>query len=147
MRGTFFGVGLFRMQRHLLGLIAATCLIGAVSLWLFQSMAVAGSHLAFFLLRIGLVLGVIWLAFPQASRILQNTSRMMLSLILGGIVLIAVRPMLIPYVLIALVIGWLLSNRINPQAILKSFGGGSQRRSRRSTTVEGRASRPEKKDS
>lgn len=134
------------MQRHLLGLIAATCLIGSVVLLLFQSLAVAGSHLAFFLLRIGLVLGVIWLAFPQASRILQNTSRMMLGLILGGIVLIAVRPMLIPYVLIALVIGWLLSNRINPQAILKSFGG-SKRRSRRNTTIEGGSCRNDQKKS
>lgn len=134
------------MQRHLLGLIAATCLIGSVVLLLFQSLAVAGSHLAFFLLRIGLVLGVIWLAFPQASRILQHTSRMMLGLILGGIVLIAVRPMLIPYVLIALVIGWLLSNRINPQAILKSFGG-SKRRSRRNTTIEGGSSRNDQKKS
>ena len=134
------------MQRHLLGLIAATCLIGSVVLLLFQSLAVAGSHLAFFLLRIGLVLGVIWLAFPQASRILQNTSRMMLGLILGGIVLIAVRPMLIPYVLIALVIGWLLSNRINPQAILKSFGG-SKRRSRRNTTIDGGSCRNDQKKS
>ncbi len=121
------------MQRHLLGLMAAVALIAAVALWLFQAMASAGSHLTYVLLRIGLILGVVWLAFPQVTRLAKTTSRGMLGLLLGAIVLVALRPMLIPYVLVALVVGWLLMNRINPKAIMEKFGP-VKRRARQSNS-------------
>lgn len=131
------------MQRTLLGIIAAGCLLGAAAMWIMYAAAEASFYTAGFLLRMGLILGAIWLALPQAARIIQVTSGPMLWLIIGGIVVVALRPALLLYVLVALIAGWFLAGRIKPLALLGKFAA-PKRRARRSTTIEGKTAPPSK---
>ena len=64
--------------------------------------------------RIGLVLGTIWLAFPQVLQILEKVSPAVIGCILAGVLVVAIRPKAIVFVgpvLVAIAflhfVGWL----------------------------------------
>jgi hypothetical protein len=92
------------MQRHAAGAIALLLLIGSGLLFAFhptwdETQAFASSSL-----RMGAVLGAIWLAYPELIRL----PKWLVPLILGTVVAIAVRPKsalyVVPIVLMILIL-------------------------------------------
>lgn len=104
------------MRRHAFGILAIGLLCAAVyGLARYGIDNSQASMLSSMCLRIGLVLGAIWLAFPQISRLTVTTSTWFL-LLLGAIgMMIAARPKLIvvlgPIMLLLILLqffGWLI---------------------------------------
>ena len=104
------------MQRHALGIISLISLTAAVyGLVKYGISDGQTSVFASACLRIGLVLGAVWLAYPQLIKLRGGTSGWFIAL-LGGIALcIAVRPrlavVLVPIMLILIALqffGWLI---------------------------------------
>jgi hypothetical protein len=67
-------------------------------------------------LRVGLVLGAMWLALPQIHRILATTPRWLLVAMAIGLVVIVVRPILALVVIPALFALWILGPRLASKA-------------------------------
>ena len=67
-------------------------------------------------LRVGLVLGAMWLALPQIQRILAKTPRWLLVALAIGLVVIVVRPILALVVIPALIALWVLGPRLATKA-------------------------------
>ena len=79
-----------RSQRILLGTIAATMLLAGIALFAF--FPAANPALTAILIRVGTVLGVVWLAFPQLKTVGQKVPVVIACGLLGGLVLMAARP-------------------------------------------------------
>lgn len=77
-------------QRILLGVIASIMLLVGIALYLF--FPAASPAVTATLIRVGTVLGVVWLAFPQLKTVGQRVPVVVISGLLGGLVLMAVRP-------------------------------------------------------
>jgi len=110
------------MQRNLLGVIALVLLVagGVVALGLAgpaSSASWTGSAI-----KIGLMLGAIWLALPQIERWLVNTPQWLLVASLIGIVLIAIRPWGAVVIVPLLIAMWLFGPRLASQADAKLGG-------------------------
>ena len=79
-----------RSQRIILGVVAGIMLLfGVVSYLLFPA---ANPAVTAILIRVGTVLGVIWLAFPQLKTMGQRLPVFMVGGLLGALVLMAARP-------------------------------------------------------
>jgi hypothetical protein len=79
-----------RTQRILLGAIAALMLLGGIALYAF--FPAANPALTAILIRVGTVLGVVWLAFPQLRTVGQRVPVVIICGALAGLVLMAARP-------------------------------------------------------
>ncbi len=77
-------------QRVILGVIAAFMLLTGVALYAF--FPAANPALTAILIRVGAVLGVVWLAFPQLKTVGQRVPVAIAGCLLGGLVLMAARP-------------------------------------------------------
>ncbi|MDA0807029.1 MAG: hypothetical protein O2983_00500 [Planctomycetota bacterium] len=102
------------VNRPLVGVIAAACLVMAGVLWRMpdsNEMWVAG------LMRAGLMTGAFWLALPTKDRpaAWANVSPRTLIGVVGGIIAVAARPKLVlmysPVLIVLGVIGFLLKRR------------------------------------
>ena len=87
------------MRRHILGILSCL-LIGSycVMLLRFGFDETQESWAASICMRIGLVLGTIWLAFPQVLQIFERVSPAIIGFILVGALIVAVRPKAILYI-------------------------------------------------
>ena len=77
-------------QRILLGAIAAVMLLVGITLYAF--FPAANPAVTAILIRVGTVLGVVWLAFPQLKTVGQRVPVAIVCCLLGGLVLMAARP-------------------------------------------------------
>lgn len=102
------------VNRPLVGVIAAACLVMAGVLWQMpdsNEMWVAG------LMRAGLMTGAFWLALPTKDRpaAWANVSPRTLIGIVGGIIAVAARPKLVlmysPVLIVLAVVGFVLKRR------------------------------------
>ncbi len=104
------------MRRHLLGILSLVLLAGAVyGLLRYGTAESQASMLSSMCLRIGLVLGAIWLAFPQVRQLSGTMSPWMVApfALLGIIVLARPRTavVMVPIALalgVLAFVGWLL---------------------------------------
>lgn len=110
------------MRRTILGILALLLFLGGVlGLWWVGGADRDGGAAASISIRAGVLLGAIWLAMPQLSRLAKIFPPWMFGAAGIGVVLLIVRPRLIGYVLplfgVLLVIhfaGWLF--RPSPQS-------------------------------
>ena len=77
-------------QRILLGTIAAIMLLAGIVLYAF--FPAANPAVTAILIRVGTVLGVVWLAFPQLKTVGQRVPVAIVCCLLGGLVLMAAQP-------------------------------------------------------
>ena len=82
-----------------MGVIALLFMIGWAALMIGGRNSGSSQILAASSLRIGMVLGAIWLALPQLSQLRNRTPPWLIGTLLGGAIVIAVRPRLFVYVL------------------------------------------------
>ena len=106
------GYDLSVMNRTLLGICALVSLVaGGITLARGQN-DITSTSFAAGCLRVGLVLGAMWLALPQINRMLATTPRWLLVSLGIGLVVIVVRPWL-ALVVIPILIGlWFLGPRL-----------------------------------
>lgn len=103
------------VRRHILGVLSILALIAAAVVW-FGYDGNQTKMLAAMCLRVGLGLGVIWLALPQIVTICERfPPRLMFAVLLGGMLALA-RPKTLPLValIVAVVaalefVGWMLT--------------------------------------
>jgi hypothetical protein len=104
------------MNRTILGLTAIMLLvIGATTLW---SMPKNGDAIAFAggCVRVGLVLGALWLALPQILSFFKRAPRWLLAASGIGIVVCAVKPWLLLLVVPLLALLWFFGPRLGTKA-------------------------------
>jgi len=77
-------------QRIVLGAIAAIMLLAGIAMYAF--FPAANPAVTAILIRVGTVLGVVWLAFPQLKTAGQRMPMVVVCGLLGGLVLMAARP-------------------------------------------------------
>ncbi len=92
------------MRRHALGIVALLFLIGWAGLLAFAPETSANQLVAGSAMRIGLVLGALWLALPQLIQIKAKVPGWLLGSLAAAGLIIAVRPSLAVYVLVVLVV-------------------------------------------
>jgi hypothetical protein len=133
------------MKRSLLGLIALVSLLVGVGLLVLAprdpnntALSVAGG-----MIRVGLVLGSLWLAWPSITGMLSRTPKWILTAAVIGVIVCVVRPQLLLIVVPILLGLWFLSSRFLASPADPTILGRRQRR-KRTATVEDRTSNDEK---
>ncbi len=118
----------------LLGVVALVIFLGGLgTLFLAPrdenntALSVAGG-----LIRVGLVLGALWLALPSIGGILARTPKWMLTAAVIGIVICVVRPQLLLLIVPLLLALWFLSSRFLSSPADPTILGRRQRRKRES---------------
>lgn len=120
------------MTRTLLGLTGLVLLLAGIgTLFLaprdesHTALSIAGG-----LIRIGLVLGALWLALPSIAGMLSRTPRWVLTLAAIGIVVCVVQPKLLLIVVPLVVLIWFLAGRFLASPADPTILGRRQRRKR-----------------
>jgi hypothetical protein len=106
-----------RMKRLQIGLIALVLLISAASLYMMGAVANAMAGTVGGLLRVGLVMGALWLAMPQLSAFFTKTPKWLLIALVAAVVVFALQPKLLWWIPVAMLGIWFLYTR---------FGFGAQ---------------------
>jgi hypothetical protein len=104
------------MKRMQIGLIALVLLVSAVVLYLMGAVANAMAGTVGGLLRVGLVMGALWLAMPTLTTVFQRTPKWLLTATAIAAIIVAIRPTIILYALGALVLLWLFGPRLATKA-------------------------------
>ncbi|MBW3596462.1 MAG: hypothetical protein KY475_04210 [Planctomycetes bacterium] len=118
-----------RMRRTILGILAIISVLGGLLTLL---MGPPGETYETYLmlgasgLRIGLVLGAFWLAYPQLTRI----PWWFVQALLAGTLVIAVKPKVAIIVLPLLIALWIVRPRKGKRSIARKHGGKRQVKSR-----------------
>jgi hypothetical protein len=110
------------MKRLQIGLIALVLIGSAVIMWMMGYVANAMAGTVGGLLRVGLVMGALWLALPQLSAFFTKTPKWLLIALLGAFVVFAVQPKLLWWLPVVMIGVWLFYSRFN---IFLGGGGGS----------------------
>ena len=97
------------MQRTLLGLLTAFILLATGGLWLLMPESSGKATLVGTGLRLGIILGVVWLALPNVFGLFQRFPAWLMGTTLLGIVLMLVRPRLAPILAPILIALWVLA--------------------------------------
>ncbi len=100
------------MKRLQIGVIALVLIGSAVILYLMGAIAASLAGTVGGLLRVGLVMGALWLAMPQLTSFFSKTPKWLLIASTIGAILVAIRPQIILYVLIGLVLLWFFGPRL-----------------------------------
>jgi len=107
------------MQRHLLGLLALILLVGGISgLAVYGAGESQSSMLSSIGIRMGLVLGAIWLALPQLVQLSGRASGVLLTALVAGGIILAVRPksfIVLGPILMVLAVLYLLGTLVKPR--------------------------------
>jgi hypothetical protein len=103
------------MQRFLLGCFALAFFLAAALLHGFASPQIA-SVVAGPALRVGLMLGILWLALPSLARVRDRISIWTMLISAAILFMVILRPKLIVFVIPVLLGFWLLSFKWFPQA-------------------------------
>ena len=114
------------MNRTLLGILAVCCFLSGVAM----VTAGHGGEVAGALIKVGAVLGALWLALPSISGILSRTPKWMLTAGAIGIVICVVQPKLLLLMVPLLAVLWFLSNRFFVSPADPTILGRRQRRRR-----------------
>ena len=118
------------MNRNLLGLIALGLLLlgGAIT---FGGRA-TGNALGFAggCVRVGLVLGALWLAMPQLQSFFAKTPRWLLTASAIGLIVVVVKPLLALVVVPVLGLLWFLGGKLGTKADKTIIQGPRPRRRR-----------------
>lgn len=124
------------MKRSLLGLVALVSLVIGIGLLLLAPRDVNNTALSVSgaLIRVGLVIGALWLAWPSITGLLSRTPKWMLTAAAIGIVFCVVRPQLLLIVVPVLLGLWFLSGRFLQSPSDPTILGRRQRRKRESKT-------------
>jgi len=102
-----------------------------------------GGEVAGGLVKVGAVLGALWLALPSITGILSRTPKWVLTAAVIGIIVCVVRPMML-LIVVPVVLGlWFLSSRFLSSPADPTILGRRQRR-RRETNVDSRNSNDER---
>jgi hypothetical protein len=105
------------MNRTALGLIALfLLLIGGITLWTRGPADDSTTPFAAGCLRVGLVLGALWLALPQIMSFLARTPRWLLTASAIGLIIGAVKPWLLLIVVPVLGLLWFLGPKLASKA-------------------------------
>jgi hypothetical protein len=125
-------------MRTQVGLIALVLLIGAAVRYLttrdLADMMLGG------LMRIGLVMGAIWLAWPQFTAMFAKTPKWLLVALVVSVVVFAIRPQLLWWLPVALIAVWFAWSRVWPMfkpgaaGAAGTTGGKPPRRPKRKVT-------------
>ena len=127
------------MNRTLLGILALGCFVAGVAMLL----AGRGGEVAGALIKVGAVLGAVWLALPSITGILSRTPKWVLTAAVIGVIICAVKPQLL-LIVVPLLLGlWFLSSRFLSSPADPTILGRRQRR-KREENVEGRNSSDER---
>jgi hypothetical protein len=114
------------MNRTLLGILALICFVSGVVMLL----AGRGGEVAGALIKVGSVLGALWLALPSISSMLSRTPKWVLTAAVIGIIICVVRPQLLLLVVPLLLGLWFLSSRFLSSPADPTILGRRQRRKR-----------------
>ena len=104
------------MNRTLLGLCSIVLLVLGIATLARGASDNTTTSFAAGCLRVGLVLGAMWLALPQINRILATTPRWLLVALGIGLVVIVIRPLLALVVIPVLVALWFFGPRLTTKA-------------------------------
>jgi len=105
------------MNRTSLGILALLLFGGGIYLALSPpSAAQSPAGFAAGCIRVGIVLGALWLALPQIMRSLSRTPKWLLVASIIGIVACAVKPLLLIVALPMLGLLWLLGSKLRTKA-------------------------------
>ena len=114
------------MNRTLLGMLALGCLVAGVAMVL----AGRGGEVAGGLIKVGAVLAALWLALPSITGILARTPKWVLTAVVIGIIICAVKPHLL-LIVVPLLLGlWFLSGRFLSSPADPTILGRRKRRKR-----------------
>lgn len=119
------------IRRHALGILGLMLLIGGIFFAFGWSAPSSTQSASGSMIKIGLVLGALWLAWPQVDRFLAKTPAWLLATSLIGIILIVVRPITALIVLPCLALLWLFGPRLATQADQMLFSGKRKKSNRR----------------
>lgn len=126
------------MNRTLLGILALGCIAAGVAM----VSAGRGGEVAGALIKVGCVLGALWLALPSITGILSRTPKWVLTAAVIGIIVCVIRPQLLLLVVPLLLALWFLSGRFFSSPADPTILGRRQRR-KREANAEGRAANAE----
>ncbi len=115
------------MNRTLLGILALGCFVAGVVM---VGMGRGGGEVAGALVKVGAVLGALWLALPSITGILSRTPKWVLTAAVIGIIVCVVRPWLLLLVVPLLLALWFLSGRFLSSPADPTILGRRQRRKR-----------------
>ena len=119
------------MNRTLLGILALGCLGSGIAM----VASGQGGEVAGGLIKVGSVLGALWLALPSITGILARTPKWLLTAAVIGMIVCVIRPQLLLLVVPLLFGLWFLSSRFLSSPADPTILGRRQRRRR---DVEGR---------
>lgn len=101
------------MKRLQIGLIALVLIGSAILLWMMGYVANAMAGTVGGLLRVGLVMGALWLALPQLSAFFTKTPKWLLIALLGAVVVFALQPKLLWWIPVVMLGVWFFYSRFN----------------------------------
>ena len=104
------------MMRTQIGLIALVLLVSAIGLYVAGAVAANMAGTVGGLLRVGLVMGALWLALPQLSSLFSRLPKWLLVATAIAAVIVAIRPAIMLYALGALVLLWFFGPRLATKA-------------------------------
>ena len=116
-------------RRHALGTTALGLLGGGAIIAISWSTPSAANSASGSMIKIGLVLGALWLAWPQIDRFLAKTPAWLMVTSLVCLVLIVMKPLLALLLLPCLALLWLFGPRLASQADQFVKAGRKRKRS------------------
>lgn len=99
------------MKRLQIGLIALVLLISAAVLYSMGAVANAMAGTVGGLLRVGLVMGALWLAMPQLSAFFTKTPKWLLIALVAAVAVFALQPKLLWWIPVVMIGVWFLYTR------------------------------------
>jgi hypothetical protein len=104
------------MNRLKIGLVALALLVAAVVLYARGPGGSTANGLAGACMKVGLVLGALWLAMPQIMRFFSRTPRWLLTAGVIALIVCVVKPMLLIFAIPLLGLLWFLGPKLATKA-------------------------------
>ncbi|GIW96040.1 MAG: hypothetical protein KatS3mg110_4081 [Pirellulaceae bacterium] len=98
----------FGWQRSVIGWLAVSLLVAAALTWLVLPVSASSRTFLAICIRMGLLLGALWLALPQLAAIWAKYPRWMWGLLVFAAILIFLQPASLAYLVPIGVVVWLL---------------------------------------
>lgn len=116
------------MKRMQIGIIALVLIVSAAVLYSMGAVANAMAGTVGGLLRVGLVMGALWLALPQLTWFFTKTPKWMLVALVAAVAVFALQPKLLWWIPVVMIAIWFVWSRIG---FGQSSGDGPARIPRR----------------
>lgn len=99
------------LRRHLIGILSLAALLGAGAARWWGNGDAQTTFVSSISLRLGIMLGTIWLAYPQLQSLAAHVSPTGLLLTVAGLLIVVIRPRaalwIVPLLVVVGVLGWL----------------------------------------